>query len=400
MTGSLVPTRPGCEAQVAPPARLRVAILGSRGIPANYGGFETFAEQLATRLAARGHDVTVYAECGDAPVADRVYQGVRVRSRRRPRWGAASVLAYDSACLWDARRGYDLVYMLGYGAAWACWWPRVFGVPVWINVDGLEWARSKWGWAARTYLRCMEWVATRAATRLIADAQAIAQRFRTTYPRGAPSSFIAYGAELAQPDATDASVLATWQLQAHGYLLVVARPEPENHVLEIIQGYLLHGGDLPLVVVGDVSGATPYQQQLKALASDRVRFVGGVYDSAQLQGLRCHALAYLHGHSVGGTNPSLLEALACGNWVIAHDNPYNREVARDAADYFSSPEQLARILDALTRTAAGQHALRSQRARAIVAEHYTWDGITDAYEALMLRECRGAPRAAETGAGR
>lgn len=394
MTASLA-TVSGAEG--APAARLRVAILGSRGIPANYGGFETFAEQLAIRLASRGHHVTVYAECGEAPVADSLYRGVRVRFRQRPRWGAASVLAYDCACLWDARQGYDLVYMLGYGAAWACWWPRLFGTPVWINVDGLEWARSKWGWAARTYLRCMEWAATKAATRLIADAQAIARRFRTVYPGGAPSSFIAYGAELADPRAADASALTTWQLQAHGYLLVVARPEPENHVLEIIQGYLLHGGDWPLIVVGDVSGATPYQRQLKALASERVRFVGGIYDAALLQTLRLHAACYLHGHSVGGTNPSLLEALACGNWVIAHDNPYNREVARDAAEYFTTPDQLARHLDRLKDEGAAQQSLRAARARAIVTEHYTWDGIADAYEALMRSECQRGSLSTDEG---
>ena len=387
MSASAVRATKACSADGVP-ATLRIAILGARGIPASYGGFETFAEQLATRLASRGHQVTVYAECGDQPVADTVYQGVRVRSRRRPRWGAASVLAYDCACLWDARRGYDLVYMLGYGAAWACWWPRVFGVPVWINVDGLEWARSKWGWGARTYLRCMEWVSTKVATRLIADAEAIAQRFRQNYPSGAPTSFVAYGAELVPAEAADPSVLANWGLQAHRYMLVVARPEPENHILEIVQGHLLHGGDWPLVVVGDVSGGTPYQQQLKALASERVRFVGGIYDVAQLQSLRVHAACYLHGHSVGGTNPSLLEALACGNWVIAHDNPYNREVARDAAEYFNTPEQLARCLDRVVGQGAGLQARRAQHARAIVSEHYTWDGITDAYEVLMRAECK------------
>jgi glycosyltransferase involved in cell wall biosynthesis len=371
-----------------PRAQLRVAILGSRGIPASYGGFETFAEQLAVRLAARGHDITVYAEGGDEPVADTDYQGVRVRFRRRPRWGAASVLAYDCACLWDARRGYDLVYMLGYGAAWACWWPRVFGVPVWINVDGLEWARSKWSRLARAYLRCMEWVAGKAATRLIADAQAIADRFRATYPRSAPSSFIAYGAELVQPGDVDVAALDAFGLESHRYLLIVARPEPENHILEIIQGHIHHGGAWPLVVVGDVSGGTAYQQQLKRHASDRVRFVGAIYDAAQLASLRVHCACYLHGHSVGGTNPSLLEALACGNWVLAHDNEFNREVARDAADYFSTPEQLAGKLEQLYREVDAMRLQRSHRARAIVEEHYTWDGIADTYEALMRSECR------------
>lgn len=376
------------------PAELRIALLGARGIPASYGGFETFAEQLSIRLVERGHEVTVYAETSESSVEDTFYQGVRVRHKRRPRWGAASVLAYDCACLWDARRGYDLVYMLGYGAAWACWWPRVFGVPVWINVDGLEWARSKWGRVARIYLRCMEWVASRVATRLIADAEAIAQRFRETYPKGAPSSFIAYGAELVQDRDVDPSVLSAWGLKPRRYMLVVARPEPENHILEIVQGYEMHGGDWPLVIVGDVSGATAYQQLLRQHASDRVRFLGGIYDTGQLASLRVHAACYLHGHSVGGTNPSLLEALACGNWVIAHDNPFNREVARDAADYFATPEQLARRLDLVVGQSDAMLPQRSQRARDIVAEHYTWEGIADAYEALMLSECR--PHSAAT----
>ena len=367
---------------------LRIAILGTRGIPAGYGGFETFAEQLATRLAARGHRVTVYAETdGTAPVADADYRGVRVRYRRRPHWGPASVLAYDCACLWDARSGYDLVYMLGYGAAWACWWPKVYGVPVWINVDGLEWARSKWSTVARLYLRAMEWVASWVATRLIADAQAIANRFRKTYPKCVPCSFIAYGAELVQHEGADPAALAQWGLQPYRYMLVVARPEPENHILEIIQGYLLHGGEWPLVVVGSVTGATAYQQRLLAMASEKVRFVGGIYDPGQLQSLRVHAACYLHGHSVGGTNPSLLEALACGNWVFAHDNPYNREVARDTADYFETPEQLAQSLSRWAGSADAQRFERSHRARQVVAEHYTWDEIVDAYEALMRAEC-------------
>lgn len=386
------------DAREPDPAPLRIALLGARGIPANYGGFETFAEQLAVRLVARGHAVTVYAETDQASRADTFYQGVRVRYRRRPAWGPASVLAYDCACLWDACRVYDLVYMLGYGAAWACWWPRLFGTPVWINVDGLEWARSKWGRGARAYLRLMEWAATWAATRLIADAEAIAQRIRAIYPRAAATSFIAYGADMVLEHDADASALSAWGLEPHRYMLVVARPEPENHVLEIIQGYEAHGGDWPLVVVGDVSGATAYQRLLKQHASGRVRFVGGIYDPQQLASLRVHAACYLHGHSVGGTNPSLLEALACGNWVIAHDNPFNREVARDAAAYFASPEQLARLLDQVVQEPESLRSQRSARARAVVAQFYTWDGIADEYEALMLAECRPRGAVADSGA--
>ena len=372
---------------------LRVALLGTRGIPAGYGGFETFAQQLAVRLVQRGHQVTVYAEADRPGLPDTMYQGVRIRHVQRPHWGAASVIGYDCRCLRDARQGYDLLYMLGYGAAWACWWNRrVLGQKVWLNVDGLEWARSKWGRLARTYLRAMEWVSSWAPSRVLADAQAIADRYAQMYPRGAPCSFIAYGAELpALPDQA-AHDLSRWNLRAGEYVLVVARPEPENHVLEIALGHALWGGDWPLVIAGDVQPVTPYQRRLLALASDKVRFIGGVSDADLLTGLRMGAGCHVHGHSVGGTNPSLLEALACGNVVVAHDNVFNREVARDAAQYFQTSEQLA---DALARVRALASVARqavAARARDIVARHYTWELITDQYEALMLAEMTGAPR--------
>lgn len=366
--------------------RLRIAILGTRGIPARYGGFETFAEQLSVRLVQRGFDVTVYAEAQGAPPPDDTYRGVRVRYRRRPHWGPASVIAYDCACLWDARRGYDLVYMLGYGAAWACWWPRVWGTPVWINVDGLEWARSKWSAPARLYLRLMEWIATRAATRLVADAEAIARRFRQRYPRGAPCTTIAYGADVVDPARVSAAPLATWGLAPGRYALVVARPEPENHVLEIVQGYLRHDGDWPLVVVGDVNGATAYQRRLLALRSDRIRFLGGIYDPAVLTALRAHAAVYLHGHSVGGTNPSLLESMACGSLVIAHDNPFNREVAGEGAEYFDGAAALGRALMSLQGQDPGLAQQRRRWLQGVVRRRYDWDRIADAYVNQIRRQ--------------
>lgn len=375
---------------------LSVALLGTRGIPAGYGGFETFAEQLAVRLVQRGHRVTVYAEADRPGLPDTWHQGVRVRHIHRPHWGPASVIGYDCRCLADARRGHDLLYMLGYGAAWACWWARkVWGQKVWLNVDGLEWARSKWGRLARTYLRAMEWVSSWAPTRVLADAQAIADRYGRLYPGGVPCSFIAYGAPLVDADAQSADALTRWGLRTGGYVLVVARPEPENHLLEIVEGHARSACDWPLVVVGDVKPVTPYQKRLLALASDRVRLIGGVYDPAMLTGLRLHAACHVHGHSVGGTNPSLLEALACGNVVIAHDNPFNREVARDAAVYFQSAAQLTRCLDSVRAWAPEVRQAAMDRARAIVARHYTWAHITDAYEALMRAEVAGtAPKGA------
>ena len=158
----------------------------------------------------------------------------------------------------------------------------------------------------------------------------------------------------------------------------------ELHRYCVKDGYTIVGGANKLLKAFEREYNPTYIRSY----SDNDYFVGGIYDAAQLQSLRVHAACYLHGHSVGGTNPSLLEALACGNWVIAHDNPYNREVARDAAEYFRTPEQLARSLDELFRHGAARQALRAQRARAVVSEHYTWEGISDAYEALMRAECR------------
>ena len=369
---------------------LRVALLGTRGIPASYGGFETFAQQLAVRLVRRGHQVTVYAEADRQGLPDTWYEGVRIRHVQRPRWGAASVIGYDCRCLRDARQGYDLLYMLGYGAAWACWWNRrILGQKVWLNVDGLEWARSKWGHLARVYLRGMEWVSSRAPTRVLADAQAIADRYARLYPRGVPCSFIAYGAELPAVSSRASHDLSRWNLRAGEYVLVVARPEPENHVLEIVEGHARWGGDWPLVVVGDVRPVTPYQKRLLALAGDKVRFIGGVYDAGLLTGLRMGAGCHVHGHSVGGTNPSLLEALACGNVVVAHDNPFNREVARDAAHYFQTSQQLAEALERVRALTAPARQAVAARARGIVAQHYTWDSIAAQYENLMHAECAG-----------
>jgi glycosyltransferase involved in cell wall biosynthesis len=371
-----------------PPQRpFKLALLGTRGIPARYGGFETFAEQLAVRLVQKGHHVTVYAESDQANQPDTWYLGVRIRHIKRPHWGPATVIGYDWNCLLDAaRHNHDLVYMLGYGAAWACWWVRKqHRQKIWINVDGLEWARSKWGLLARTYLRAMEWVSSWAPTRIIADAQAIAHHYQQRYPRGVPCACIAYGADVPHPDAALQGHPLPPQLNPQGYILVVARPEPENHLLEIIQGYLQSGVSWPLVIVGSVTPTNTYQRTLLSHASNQVRFVGGIYNPAALTALRLQAACHIHAHSVGGTNPSLLEAMACGNLILALDNPFNREVAADAALYFHTPRQLAAHIQAIHAAPHAWQHLQNQ-ARQRIQTHYTWDTIAAAYEQLILTE--------------
>lgn len=374
---------------------LRVAILGTRGIPARYGGFETFAEQLSLRLVERGHYVTVYAESTSGKISDAVYHDVQVRNMPVPCWGALSVIGFDIRCLWDARQRFDLVYMLGYGAAFACWIPRLFQTPVWINIDGLEWARSKWSASARAYLRTMEWVTSKVATRVIADAQAMVMHFQQCYGTRTPCTYVAYGAPRIDY-ASDADALTRRGLILGAYLLVVARIEPENHVLEIIKGVQDSGTSLPLVVVGDHLRPTRYCRMLMESDLRGVQLLGGIFDSELLQQLRLGACAYIHGHSVGGTNPSLLEAMGCGNVVLAHDNPFNREVLGEVGLYFSSAAGLAVVLRRFFQLGESERQDRSKRAREIIDTRYTWDLIAGQYESLMLSD---APQTRSSSVG-
>src|SRR5713101_3173416 len=322
---------------------MRLAILGARGIPAHYGGFETFAEQLAVRLVERGHDVTVFCEAGEG--ASEEYKGVELRHVRARDLGPLSTVVYDAACLWQARSRFDVIYMLGYGSSALCWLPRIWGTHVWINMDGLEWARGKWGPMARWYLRCAEAIAMWAPDRIIADAAAIKANLQSRYWKLPPCDVIPYGCEIvssARPEE-----LKSFGLEPGSYYLVLCRFEPENRIKEIIEGFLGSGTRTRLVLVGDHVRKSAYVQSLVGRKSDRVLFTGPVYDTARVQALRFFCRAYLHGHSVGGTNPSLLEAMGCGNVVIANDNPFNREVLGGSGLFFSTTKEVSAGIDSV-----------------------------------------------------
>jgi lipopolysaccharide/colanic/teichoic acid biosynthesis glycosyltransferase/glycosyltransferase involved in cell wall biosynthesis len=359
---------------------MRLAILGTRGIPARYGGFETFAEQLALRLAARGADVTVYCPTSSARSNVR-YHGVTLRYVTSHPLGALTELLWDIKCFWKARRGSDVVYMLGVGAGFAAWIPRMFGTVVWINSDGMEWKRAKWSLLQRAYLAAAEAASVLFASRIVADADTIAEYLRKRYPMLKKISTIAYGADI--PTLTPSQqILQEWRLKAEGYYLVVCRMEPENNVLEILEGFERAKSSLPLVVLGNVANPNAYVRRLLEFRCDRIRFAGTLYDKDRLNALRYYARAYFHGHSVGGTNPSLLEAMACSNLVIAHDNPFNREVLGDAGLHWSSCDELASIVKAVDGLAVDA-AMRGERASEIVRSRYQWDHIADVYLGLL-----------------
>jgi len=359
---------------------MRLAILGSRGIPGNYGGFETFAEELSVRLVQEGVDVTVFCE-GNEDTND-TYMGVVRATRTAPELGFGTRLWFDLKCLWEARRQYDVVYMLGYGAAIFCFIPRVWGTQVWINMDGIEWARRKWKWYAKLWLQVMEGIAIRTASQVIADADAISRFLEKRHGRLRACSVVPYGTIAVE---TQPSVrgLQRWDVEAGKYYLIVGRIEPENHIVEMIRGFLASTSAYPLLIIGNVYEETQYAKLARTLQSERIRFLGPLYDKASVTGLRYYASAYLHGHSVGGTNPSLVEALGAGSVIIAHENEFNREVAGDIGYYFSSEEDIPAIiarvegLNVERRTNLRQESI--ERAR----RYYSWRVVQQKYLYLL-----------------
>lgn len=357
-----------------------IAILGSRGIPARYGGFETFAQELSERLVEHGMQVTVYCEAGDATNQPDVYNGVRLQYVPATKLGPLTTVIFDLRCLWRARKDHDVVYMLGYGTALFCFLPRLWGCQVWINMDGVEWARSKWNRLAKLWFVLMEAIAMWTPCRIIADAEAIRRHLEGRHWRMPSCSVVAYGAYVVSKE-PDPSYLDEWGVAPGQYYLVVCRLEPENHIREIIQGFSAATTSRLLLVIGDHGAGTPYVTELLKVADERIKFPGTVYDTKKLQAVRWHCRAYFHGHSVGGTNPSLLEALGCGNLVIAHDNAFNREVAGPAARYFDSPKQIPAIIaeiDDLEPFGALKKIAMDR-----VSRHYSWEAISDQYLRLL-----------------
>lgn len=358
-----------------------IAILGTRGIPARYGGFETFAEELATRLATAGHRVTVYCEKGLGEGL-AVHKGVNLRYISANVGGPLATVLFDARCLWDARSGHDVIYLLGYGAAPFLLIPKLYGQETWINVDGIEWKRAKWSGLAKSYFRLMEYCSVRIANLVIADAHGIEHHLRLRQRTSFKCSVIPYGAE-APETPPDERLLDTLDLIANEYHLVVCRLEPENHVAEIIEGHMASRAKFPLVIVGDINSSTPYTKRLGELRNPNLRFLGTIYDKATLQAVRFYARSYLHGHSVGGTNPSLLEAMACANYTIAHDNDFNREVLGSSGRFFDNSRDIAaEIARAETLPELELKAIGDLNKTRVQAD-YSWESISTRYQRLI-----------------
>jgi glycosyltransferase involved in cell wall biosynthesis len=362
---------------------MRLALIGTRGVPARYGGFETCVEEVGRRLVKAGHTVVVYCRRLDSPESEslpRSYEGMELVHLPALRKKSLETLSHTAlSVIHVLRHRVDAAIL--FNSANAPFLPllRARGIPVATHVDGLEWKRTKWQGAGREYYRRAESMAVRWSDALIADAQGIADYY--THEFGAETELIAYGAPIIAGAPHDR--LAEVGLEPGGYHLVVARFEPENHVDVIVEGYRRSNARHPLVVVGSAPYADVYTQRIHSLSDDRVRFFGAVWDQHLLDELYANSATYLHGHSVGGTNPSLLRAIGAAAPTIAYDVNFNREVIADAGRYFGTAEDVrAEIENAESDPeTARERGVRGQRA----AYRYDWDDVAARYERLCER---------------
>lgn len=361
---------------------MKIGILGTRGIPARYGGFETFAEEIAIRLVEEGHEVTVYCELHEDTEVIEEYKGIKLVYLTAPDLGMLSTIWFDGKCLWHARSKFDIVYMLGYGASVFCFIPRLFGTPVWVNMDGIEWARAKYSKIGKAWWKIQEFFAMFMSSRIICDARGVYDVIRQRQPYVPKYSIIEYGAPLID-DSITTSILEEYGIKENEYYLIVCRLEPENNVIEMLEGFAASNSRYPLIVLGNINMDTPYVEQLRQIRDPKIVFAGTLYDQEKLQHLRRASLAYFHGHSVGGTNPSLIEALGCGNVVVAHDNRFNREVAAESAFYFEDHQQIPSIVDTIENDPNINLQEYKDGARRRIEENYTWEIITDKYLKLI-----------------
>lgn len=368
-----------------------ILILGTRGVPAAHGGFETFAENLALFLVARGWHVGVYCQENVQEVRQRIrsenWRGiericVQVASR-----GSRATLEFDWHCVRDAgARARVPCLVLGYNGAVFLPYLRLKGRKIVTNMDGIEWRRPKWSLPVKTWFWINEWIAAWSSNRMIADHPLIADHLATRRARSMSVTIPYGGIPVCQAPEEPVRALG---LEPDRYFVSIARIEPDNNILPIVKAFSRKRRDAKLVVLGGLNDSIAYHLQIRSEASAEVVFPGAIYDPAIVQALRFHARAYIHGHTVGGTNPSLVEALWAGNAVIAHDNPYNRWTAGEAAVFFADMDGCEVWMEAMLKNDALIGGCRAA-ARARAQDAFRWSDVLSAYERVFL-ELGAAP---------
>ncbi|HEY9362982.1 MAG TPA: DUF1972 domain-containing protein [Chitinophagaceae bacterium] len=361
--------------------KLKIAILGTRGIPNRYGGFEQLAEHLSKGLVKRGHGVTVYSSHRH-PYQQSNLEGVEIIHRYDPEneMGTAGQFIYDLNCIRHARKNkFDVLLFLGYTSSslWGGLYPQK---PVVIsNMDGMEWKRAKYAKPVRTFLEFAESLAIKYSDFYIADSPKIQQYLHTKYDINAV--YIPYGAEIFPGDRS--TLLSSFGITHHNYYLLIARMEPENNVETILDGFHQSNSEKVFIVIGSTKNKFGKYLQKKFMNDGRIQFIGPLFDPAKTHLLRYHSLLYFHGHSAGGTNPSLLEAMASHALIAAHRNEFNSSVLMQDAYYFSSAEEVKYLIENICRTPSAD--LMTARNFVKIQQKFNWPMIIDQYEAFILK---------------
>jgi glycosyltransferase involved in cell wall biosynthesis len=359
---------------------VNIALIGTRGVPAVYGGFETCVEELGRRLVDRGHDITVY--CRDSYYQEKpeMYLGMKLVYLPNMKKKSLDTLSHTFLSIFHSLvQPYDVLMVFNAANSPALFLPRLLGRKIAINTDGLEWKRGKWGPVGRRYYKLAEWLSCKFADRIVTDSIGIRNYYREQY--GVEGAHISYGAYIEK--SRNPALLDSLGISPGEYFLQVTRFEPENNPLLTIQAFKRLNTTKKLVVVGGVPYDSPYSRAIAAEADERVILPGYVYDRDLLNELWCNCFAYVHGNEVGGTNPALLQTMASGCFTIAIDVPFSHDVLLDAGIYFEkSPEDLAaRMQWALDH--AEELIYFKVKAVERIRKQYSWDLVTDEYEALF-----------------
>jgi len=360
---------------------MKIGILGTRGIPNHYGGFEQFAQYLSTDLVQKGHEVIVY-NSSLHPYQKKEYKGVGLIhcKDREDTLGSAGQFVYDLNCILDSRkRDFDLILQLGYTSSsiWNKFLPK--NSLIVTNMDGLEWKRSKYNKLTQLFLKVAERWAVDSSDYLVADSIGIQKHLQTRFKK--ESAYIAYGSDIFS--SANNNILGSYQLNPHSYFLLIARMEPENNIEMILDGYVKSNNKQPFIVIGKVDNAFGKYLTEKFQSHSTIRFIGGVYNFDELNNLRYFSSLYFHGHSVGGTNPSLLEAMAASAQIAAHQNLFNASILEEDAHYFANSEDVSQLLSSEKAKDRRDEMISNNLGK--IREQFSWKKIINSYEDLFLK---------------
>jgi glycosyltransferase involved in cell wall biosynthesis len=362
--------------------KLRVAILGTRGIPNHYGGFEHISEYVSEGLVKRGHAVTVY-NSHNHPYTANNWNGVEIRHCYDPEYllGAVGQFVYDLNCLMDARkRNFDVVLIMGYtsSSVWGKLYPAKSTIIT--NMDGLEWKRSKYSPPVQNFLKHAEKLAVKYSQYYISDSLVIKSYLADKYD--ITSKYIPYGADLFSEE--EREQVESSEALKEDYFLLMARMEPENNIETILEGFHNSTSAKKFKVLGDTGNRFGKFITHKFKRDERIEFKGSIFDTGKVRSLQNNSYLYFHGHSVGGTNPSLLEAMASEALIAAHNNPFNKSVLSSDAFYFSNANEVRNLVDTVQRKETEKTMVSNNLHK--IKYQFNWEKIIDQYEAFIL-EC-------------